>query len=904
MGFALARHPISDYPISRRPDLPHVRYRYMEVVMPQPFGYLVPLVALLFLAPAGRAETPKPRLDAAGDPLPDGALMRVGTRRLHHIGSATNVVFAPDGRSLASIGRDGLARLWETATGKEVRRFEVPTGDLLGYVNALAISPDGKTLLGGGSDGAARLWDVATGKGRLVLRELGKRVVGAACFAPDGKTIAVFGFDCVVRIHDAATGQKLPSFPPTWPTTSRSPTMAFSPDGKALAAIGLDKALCLVDPASGAEVKTLLGDSPGIICFAFSPDGKALATGWNDGLVRVWDVATGCELRHLDGHEDAVTSVHFSLDGRLIATAGRDGAVFLWDAATGKELRSCHAAWVSAIALSPDGKVLASASWDGTLRLWDVATAKELPQSAGRRPVACAALSPDGKLLVTGHRGDGVRLWDASTGRPVPTPPEFDGPVTRVTFSRDGKLLAAGNLRGGFALCEAASGKKRFETKGDKQSAWWWYREPPLLALTPDNRRLAVARGVPADAVNFYDAATGKLLSASRLTAPADPGALAWHLPPLGLAPDGRTILSASGTTYPRESDSLTQGGALRLYESATGKQLRQLFEPSNKQRVTDVAFAPDGRAMAAVTSDGMAWVWETATGGQRRKWRIDTPGSPGKWPDYLAPGDWGVAPLVAFSPDGRLLATSKATGEVRVWHIGTSEELRSFKGHHSWLTSLAFAAGGPLLSAGADGTAVIWDASGPKPDADGSAEKVEAEAAWAELGATDPASAYDTVARLIESPEAAVGLLRRRLKPAAAAGPKHTDRLIGQLNDDDFIVREKASEELANLGPLAEKALRRAAQAAPSAEVAQRVADLLQKIESGARPGEALRQTRAMEALETIATLEAQKLLEELAKGAPDAAQTQEAEASLMRLASRSPAQSAPPPHHRDGKK
>jgi WD40 repeat protein len=861
--------------------------------MPRPLGCLVPLAAVLFLAPAGWAETPKPRLDAAGDPLPDGALARVGTRRLHHSGAVTNVVFAPDGKSLASSGNDGLVRLWETATGKEIGRFEAYTGDSLGYAHALAFSPDGKTLLGGGGDGAARLWDVAAGKERLVLLGLGERVVGAACFAPDGKTVAVFGFDCVARIRDAATGKELRSFPAAWAGTSTSPVMALSPDGKALALVRPDEALRLVDPATGEEVKTLLGDSSRMTSLAFSPDGKALATGWADGLVRVWDVATGRELRQLPGHEGAVISVQFSLDGRLIATADRDNAVCLWDAATGKELHRCHTAWLSAAALSPDGRVLASASWDGTLRLWDVATGKELPQSAGQRPVACAALSPDGKLLATGHRGDGVCLWDASTGKPLRPLPEFDGPVTRVTFSPDGRLLAAGRPGGGLALWEAASGKKRFEVEGDKRSGWWWHREPPLLAFTPDNRTLAAARGVPGDAVDFYDAATGKLLSSSPLADPADPNARPWCLPPAALSPDRRAILAARGTRYPRPTDGPPEGGALRLHRSATGKELRQLLEASDERRVTDVAFAPDGHAMAAVTSDGTAWVWETATGGERRRWQIDTPGEPGKWPAHLVRADWGVAPLVAFSPDGRLLATSKAGGEVRVWHLATGKELHSFKGHDSWLTSLAFAAGGRLLSAGADGTAVIWDTSGLQPDAERPADKVEAEAAWAGLDSHDPAKAYDTVARLLEAPEAAVGLLRRRLKPAAAADPKHIDRLIGQLNDDDFTVREKATDELAKLGALAEKALGKTAEAAPSAEVAQRVADLLQKAEGGARSGEALRQTRALEALEGIGTAEARKLLEDLAKGAPDATLTREAKAALERLANR-----------RDGKK
>jgi hypothetical protein len=201
-------------------------------------------------------------------------------------------------------------------------------------------------------------------------------------------------------------------------------------------------------------------------------------------------------------------------------------------------------------------------------------------------------------------------------------------------------------------------------------------------------------------------------------------------------------------------------------------------------------------------------------------------------------------------------------------------------------VTALAFAAG-RLLSVGADGTAIVWDATGLKPEK-ATAEKVDAEAAWAGLDAPNPAKAYETVTRLMEAPEAAVGLLRERLKPATGTDAKQIEQLIGQLNDDDFTVREKASEELAKLGALAEKALRAAAKDPASAESARRVAELLKKLDAGAASGGALRETRALEVLEAVGTPEARKVLEGLAKGAPDAALTREARASLERLARR----------------
>src|SRR5947208_87950 len=153
-----------------------------------PSRHLVAGAVALLLPTLGLAAPVGPTADAAADPLPKGAVLRVGSTHLRHAASAINVVFAPDGKSLASSGNDGLVRLWDAATGKEIRRFEGHKGN----VDGLAFSPDGKTLLSSGGDGTVRLWDVATGKERLQLHGH-NGMVNAAAFAPDGKTVATKG---------------------------------------------------------------------------------------------------------------------------------------------------------------------------------------------------------------------------------------------------------------------------------------------------------------------------------------------------------------------------------------------------------------------------------------------------------------------------------------------------------------------------------------------------------------------------------------------------------------------------------------------------------------------------------------------------------------------------------------
>jgi WD40 repeat protein len=820
-------------------------------------------IALLLSAAACLAAPATPARDAAGDTLPEGALVRIGTRRLRHAGFVINVVFAPDGKALVSSGNDGMVRLWDTATGKEIRRFE----GHVGHVDGLAFSPDGKTIISSGSDGTARLWDVATGKETVSLKGH-TGMVNAAAFAPDGKTVATKGVDGTGRIWEAATGKELHTFPVA--RDNGSP-LAFSPDGKTLAVVAQDLSLQLLDTTTAKAAQTFAGHKANLNSLDFSPDGKQFASAGGDSLARVWDVATGKEVLQLKGHEGVVSSVHFSPDGKLLATGGFDKTIRFWDAKTGEELRqgTGHTGVVSEVGFRPDGKVLASASWDNAVRLWDVATGKELPQSAGPGPVACAALSADGKLLVTGHAANGVHLWDAATGKARGAALDFNGPVTAVALTPDGKLVAAANGAGTFAVWDITTGKKLFLPAAEEdRKARLGQRMPVVLALAPDGKTLAVIHGEYNGGVDFHDPLTGKRLPSSPPHPMPDPNSGVIHFPPTALAfsPDGRTFLTASPTD------------GVKLHETTTGKEVRQLLDPSAGIAVAGIAYAPDGRSVAAGGHDGTVWVWETATGGERRKWQASKAAAP------EAP----VATMVAFSADGRLLATSDATGGIRVWHAAAGKELKTFTGHEAHVTALAFAPGGKMLSVSADGTALIWDTAGIKSDAKGTTEKIETDAAWAGLGDDSPTKAFEAMGRLGEAPEAAVRILRERLKPANAADAKRIEQMIAQLNDDDFEKREGASKELARIGPQAEKALRAAAKDPPSAEVARRVTELLTKIKEGAVSGEGLREARALEVLEGLGTPEAKKLLEDLAKGSAGAGLTQEAKAALERIGKR----------------
>jgi WD40 repeat protein len=604
------------------------------------------------------------RTDRLGDPLPDGAVTRLGSLRLTHRGDCRCVAFSPDSKILASGCDDGDIGLWEMPSGRQVHR-------LSGHAwktNALAFSPDGKQLASAGNDKSARVWDLISGKERLRLKHDGHVV--AVAYAPDGKTLATASEDKTIRFWDPATGKQTRKI-----TTKeeRFTALAFAPDGRVLASGSWDvPTISLWEIAKGNEARRVPGHKGGVRSLTYSRDGKLISDGW-DGTILVGDPERGVEMRRFgDGVEGPgegrilVTAMALSPDGKLVAAGGHDG-IALWDPATGKRLhRLSPTGLVRALAFSPDGKYLAAADRKKA-RLWDLVKGEELRIGQGHANwLNTIAFSPDGKAIATGGDDRTVIVWDTASGAPLRTL-QHEQEITHVSFSPNGQLLATACRDTTVRLWSTKTGRVEQQLREHMNFVYG-------LAFSPDGKILATASG--RGTIHLWDVATQTELR--RLN-----GHKNWV---------GSLVFSRTG----KELISGSVDNTARLWDVATGKVIRQLDGPN--EMLDSLALSPDGTTVAIGYRKTIR-LWDAATGKVIR--------------GIEGPKDGAVS--LTFLPDGKLLAVANPQGEeVRLLDVATGKEVDRLGGHLERVFSIALSPDGTkLATCSGDGTALVWDLAG-----------------------------------------------------------------------------------------------------------------------------------------------------------------------------------------------
>jgi len=821
--------------------------------------------------------------DSNGDPLPPGAIARLGTTRFRIGSPIAEVKLSPNGKMLAATTIYNKIYLLDAESGRELRHFEACGHDAV-------FSPDSRQLLiiDGHSD--LELWDAFTGK--LLRRLKTPRSSGfSASFSADGNILASGPYeteaDPLVYVWNVATGKPRARLRVVNNYLVR---VALSADGSTLASWGTTKGaqgdksgeptrmIQVWDVSTAKEIRRLAFDSGHVHRAALSKSGRILAAinfldmpkkgePKQSATLQFWDVSSGKELRRFSVPRD-LEFVAFSYspgDKLLAVTTDEKGKVTLWDDSTGKLLgpflQPKHY-FLRTLLFREDGGVLAYGlenQW--TIRLWDVRSGTILSGGLGGHasPVHGLAFAPDDKTLVTASQDGQVFRWDINSASKVSTIRNM-GSNGSCTLSPNGKYLACEMAFGGTYLWDLASGRAILDPRS----------VPSLIGngmrFSGDGRVLAAhARQ---NEILLFETKTGKTLRslACQEGVLGDPA----------LSSDGTKLAVHNKIEGPAPGQSRFR---VLLCDSITSKALIPLTE--DKRFVIQPVFSPDDRllAMAGDADDGIM-IWDLLTRKQIHRIALEPYGSR----------------CMIFSPDGKTLAITSHdnSGKERVIQLFeryTGQVRRRFAGHQGTLLCLAFSQDGKLLASGGwDTSILLWDVTGLRRDGGLPLRHLlpdELEALWRDLRSDDAARAYDALWKMVASPDEAIAFLRTRVRARTPVNATQVAQRIAELDSDPFATRDKASEELKTLAESAEPAARKALQSKPSGETARRLEQFLESLNPAQNP-DMLRDLRAIEVLEHIGTSRARDSLATFSNGVSNARLTQEAKAALARLAKR----------------
>jgi WD40 repeat protein len=713
-------------------------------------------------------------VDSHGEPLPAGAIARMGTVRWRHGTPVSFVGFLPGDKAVISAGFDQIIHVWDARTGTEVRRFGKAAGQPEEVLGAIAV--------GGG-------------RGRQVVRRRVNTFVATLC--SNGKRLVTCGDDAAVRVWEVETGKEVCSLSssklvvsPNGPYGARPAGLAVTADGSTLAVRGMDGAVSLWDVATSERTRQLeppraqrrtFAIADPFSSLAFSPDGKVLASAWKEmesdnrtytATYQLRDVATGKTRYELKDETQAyaLLAIGFSPDGAMLARTGLDGSIHLARADTGADLHRLETTGpLMHFTFSPDGKTLAVTNQLAAgVQLWDTHTGARLrtllepeglifqPVSARNQSLTSIAFARDGSVLAVA-RDRSLRLLDPRSGRHVQSVYGHEAPIARLQFSPDGRWLTTKAEDGSMFVWDSATGKERDQIQATGAVT------PGAFLLSPNGETLAVAaashriefrslagrdsRAIDCEKTGysgFVFSPDGQWLAVQESTTPnlhlysVESGKEVRHLeaPPgefdagqggMARAPRGSTglLFSPDGSRLAAVLD----GSKLGVWDTSTGKWSGQV-PLQQTGGLKAIAFAPNDRALAMVGTDNSAALWEIATGQLRRTFGDKAADADDPRQALIArerririlAGAAGPVRAVfslyseagtalAYSLDGRFLYLPRPDKTIAVLEVSTAKEHARLAGHQGEVTSLALAPDGKRLASGsADTTALVWN--------------------------------------------------------------------------------------------------------------------------------------------------------------------------------------------------
>lgn len=578
-----------------------------------------------------------------------------------HNQRSDGLAFSPDGNSLASASTDSTIRIWDAATGNELR---VLRGHAVA-VRTVSFSADGKLLASGDAAGKVKIWDVATGREQAEFAGHKGRV-NATAFSRDGKLLASGGIDNSIKVWDVAAKSEAKTL---IGHTGWVNALVFGADNQTLVSGSADKSIKLWNLATGQTIKT--ADQPqAVTCLSVNPGGNLLVSGAADSIVRLWQLPQLSAAPIFDLRFDAgrVVAVSFNSTGNQVFAASSERISKRFDLASRAAIQLSaepdRLEKYEAAAFSADGQRLAISAGTRDLeirRFSEFNTPVTLTSRAN--PVRSVAFSNDGRWFATGNQDTSVTLWDAFAGRAIANFVGNNGSINSVAFNPDSQFLASGSRGGVIRLTEvvAAREARRWQAHEDGVNA---------VLFSADGKQLV---SCSADqTIKVWDATSGNLIATLK--------GHAREVNSISFSADGKLLASGSAD------------GTIKIWSATNWQELRSF--PAHSGAVFALVFSNDGRLLASGSSDNTVKLWQTAD-----------------WQSIKTISHAASVQSLAFSTDDKLLATGNSQAGISLSDVSSGSIVRTLSGTTGSVNGLSFSDdGGWLTSAHEDGSLRIWD--------------------------------------------------------------------------------------------------------------------------------------------------------------------------------------------------
>ncbi len=600
-----------------------------------------------------------------------------------HAGAVKSAAFSPDGKFIATAGRDKTAKIWEISTGREIRTFTGHNGRLI----CVSFSPDGTMLATGAADSKVKLWETATGK-LIRTFDCFSDFVYDLAFTSDGKYIVAGSSESKIKIIETSTGNVVREYESD---AYQGIKIKISPDNKFVLTGEDNRKSIITDFETAKKMKEYRGSTSICggcgVCVDYSSDGKYILSGNENGPLQLIDINSDKVLKVYIENQEKFSSVDISPDGTLIL-ASDENNVEIFDRISGKSVLKikAHEKEINFAGFSPDGASFMTASNDGTAVIRKTKTGKIVQTFVGFQNTndygtnldkeeywqfysrhyfdlkTLIKLSPDGKKLVCGKKDSAAQVFDFETGRLLFNLTGHKQAVICFDFSPDGKLLADGSADKAIFIRNAETGEIINRLKGHKEMIF-------SVDFSNDGKYL-ISAAWDGDVI-FWDIASGKEIGMIR-----DAQAFQAKFLPGG-------IYAATGGLDKKFV--LTETDSRKLFREFVG----------STDVVSDFDFSQDGLKMISGSWDGKARLWDVPTGYQLLK---------------LEGHSAGIN-AVMFSTEGKALFTGSADGTVKMWDAATGKELKTFFGTGAAITSIQLTSDGQsLVTCNIEGTIQVWN--------------------------------------------------------------------------------------------------------------------------------------------------------------------------------------------------